>query len=77
MVGEQCNTLNWFLGMLAIFTYVGVEVTIQSNLGELLKSEAFGGYSNSQIAPYISMYWGSLMIGRWLELFLFLTQERH
>ena len=53
------------LGMLAIFTYVGVEVTIQSNLGELLKSEAFGGYSNSQIAPYISMYWGSLMIGRW------------
>jgi FHS family L-fucose permease-like MFS transporter len=23
------------LGMLAIFTYVGVEVTIQSNLGEL------------------------------------------
>ena len=24
-------------GMLAIFTYVGVEVTIQSNLGELLK----------------------------------------
>jgi FHS family L-fucose permease-like MFS transporter len=53
------------LGMLAIFTYVGVEVTIQSNLGELLKSEAFGGYSDSQIAPYISMYWGSLMIGRW------------
>ncbi len=53
------------LGMLAIFTYVGVEVTIQSNLGELLKSEAFGGYSNSEIAPFISMYWGSLMIGRW------------
>ena len=26
------------LGMLAIFTYVGVEVTIQSNLGELLKA---------------------------------------
>lgn len=53
------------LGMLAIFTYVGVEVTIQSNLGELLKSDAFGGYTDSQIAPFISMYWGSLMIGRW------------
>ena len=53
------------LGMLAIFTYVGVEVTIQSNLGELLKSKAFGGYTDSQIAPFISMYWGSLMIGRW------------
>lgn len=53
------------LGMLAIFTYVGVEVTIQSNLGELLKSDAFGGFSDSEIAPFISMYWGSLMIGRW------------
>lgn len=53
------------LGMLAIFTYVGVEVSIQSNMGELLKQQAFGGYSSSQVAPFISMYWGSLMIGRW------------
>ncbi|HLW63033.1 MAG TPA: MFS transporter [Flavobacterium sp.] len=53
------------LGMLAIFMYVGVEVSIGSNLGELLKSEAFGGFSSSEIAPYISMYWGSMMIGRW------------
>ncbi len=53
------------LGMLGIFTYVGVEVTIQSNLGELLKQENMGGLASSQIAPYISMYWGSLMIGRW------------
>jgi FHS family L-fucose permease-like MFS transporter len=53
------------LGMLAIFTYVGVEVTIQSNMGELLRQQAFGGYTSSQIAPFISVYWGSLMIGRW------------
>ncbi|UUC45400.1 MFS transporter [Flavobacterium cerinum] len=53
------------LGMLAIFTYVGVEVAIGSNLGELLKLPEFGGYQSSEIAPYISMYWGSLMIGRW------------
>ena len=53
------------LGMLAIFTYVGVEVTIQSNMGELLKQPVFGGYTSSQVAPFISMYWGSLMIGRW------------
>src|SRR5690554_2016270 len=53
------------LGMLAIFMYVGVEVSIGSNLGELLKDEAFGGFSSSQLAPYISMYWGSMMIGRW------------
>ncbi len=53
------------LGMLAIFTYVGVEVTIQSNLSELLKQPDFGGLQAAEIAPYISMYWGSLMIGRW------------
>lgn len=53
------------LGMLAIFMYVGVEVGIGSNLGELLKSSEFGGLSSSEIAPYISMYWGSMMIGRW------------
>jgi MFS transporter, FHS family, L-fucose permease len=53
------------LGMLGIFTYVGVEVTIGSNLGELLHTADFGSISGSAMAPYISMYWGSLMIGRW------------
>ncbi len=53
------------LGMLAIFTYVGVEVAIGSNLGELLKLPEFGAHQSSEIAPYVSMYWGSLMIGRW------------
>jgi len=52
------------LGMLAIFTYVGTEVTIQSNMGSLLKTPEFGSYHESDIAPYISLYWGSLMIGR-------------
>lgn len=54
------------LGMLAIFIYVGVEVTIQSNMGALLKLPEFGGFNNAQISPYISLYWGSLMIGRWM-----------
>jgi FHS family L-fucose permease-like MFS transporter len=53
------------LGMLGIFVYVGVEVTIVSNLSELLKQPDFGSYPSSQVAPFISMYWGSLMIGRW------------
>ena len=63
------------LGMLAIFTYVGVEVTIQSNLGELLKyvEDSINNLnplgmevmSDSEIAKYISLYWGGLMIGRW------------
>lgn len=53
------------LGMLAIFVYVGVEVAIGSNLSELMKQDDFGGLQSSEAAPYISMYWGSLMIGRW------------
>jgi FHS family L-fucose permease-like MFS transporter len=53
------------LGMLAIFIYVGVEVAIGSNLGELLKQPQFGGYESSGVAPFVSMFWGSLMIGRW------------
>ena len=52
-------------GMAAIFVYVGVEVTIQSNLGALLKLPEFGGYDESEIALFISLFWGSLMIGRW------------
>ena len=64
------------LGMLAIFTYVGVEVTIGSNLGELLKKPISEGstlnslglatFNDSQIATYVSLYWGGLMIGRWV-----------
>ena len=53
------------LGMLAIFVYVGVEVAIGSNLGELLKQDSFGAKQASEATPYIAMYWGSLMIGRW------------
>ena len=63
------------LGMLAIFMYVGVEVTIGSNLGELLKQEVTNTGLNtlglpvlndSQLGIYISLYWGGLMIGRWV-----------
>lgn len=54
------------LGMLALFLYVGTEVTIVSNLSELINKPAFGGFSTSEAALFISMYWGSLMIGRWV-----------
>ena len=53
------------LGMLAIFVYVGVEVAIGSNLSALLKLPEFGGLQSSEATPYVAMYWGSLMIGRW------------
>ena len=67
------------LGMLAIFVYVGVEVTIVSNLSELLKQTDFGGLQSSEAAKYVSLYWGSLMIGRWagsIPAFNFSTQTK-
>ena len=51
------------LGMVAIFVYVGVEVSTISNLPAYL--EESHGVPTSSIAPYVSLYWASLMIGRW------------
>jgi FHS family L-fucose permease-like MFS transporter len=51
------------LGMIAIFVYVGVEVSTASNLPAYMEKDL--GYSIKEIAPYISLYWASLMIGRW------------
>ncbi len=52
-----------FLGMIAIFVYVGVEVATASNLPAYL--EKYLNVPTPKVAPYISLYWASLMIGRW------------
>ncbi|WP_433832159.1 MFS transporter [Flavobacterium anhuiense] len=54
-----------YLGMLGIFIYVGTEVTIISNLPALLHTNEFGNILEDAVAPFIALYWGSLMIGRW------------
>jgi FHS family L-fucose permease-like MFS transporter len=51
------------MGMIAIFVYVGVEVSTASNLPEFMKQEI--QLEDHQIAPYVSLFWASLMIGRW------------
>jgi FHS family L-fucose permease-like MFS transporter len=51
------------LGMIAIFVYVGVEVSTASNLPAYMEKNL--GFLTKDIAPYISLYWASLMIGRW------------
>ncbi len=51
------------MGMIGIFVYVGVEVSTASNLPEYMRQHV--GIQTEQIAPYISLYWASLMIGRW------------
>ncbi len=51
------------LGMIAIFLYVGVEVSTASNLPEFMKQHLNLG--TNHVAPYVSLFWASLMIGRW------------
>ncbi len=51
------------LGMIAIFVYVGVEVSTASNLPEYMKQHL--NIDTANIAPFVSLYWASLMMGRW------------
>jgi len=51
------------MGMLAIFLYVGVEVSTAGNLSEFMKQHLH--IETKNVAPYVSLFWASLMIGRW------------
>lgn len=51
------------LGMIAIFVYVGVEVSTAANLPEFVKVHL--NIPTDKIAPFVSLFWASLMIGRW------------
>ncbi len=57
------------MGMIAIFVYVGVEVSTASNLPAYMENiinlKTNLKFTVQDIAPYISLYWASLMIGRW------------
>lgn len=64
--GTKKNALGYTqlaLGMIGIFVYVGVEVSTASNLPAFMKEKI--GTPTENIAPYVSLYWASLMIGRW------------
>lgn len=51
------------MGMIAIFLYVGVEVATAANLPAYMEKDL--GFATKDIAPYVSLYWASLMMGRW------------
>ena len=56
------------LGMIGIFLYVGVEVSTIDNLPaylELPVEKGGLGIDTALIAPFVSLYWASMMIGRW------------
>jgi FHS family L-fucose permease-like MFS transporter len=52
-----------WMGMIAIFLYVGVEVSTASNLPEFMRIHL--NTPTNEIATYVSLFWASLMIGRW------------
>jgi FHS family L-fucose permease-like MFS transporter len=58
-----------WLGMIGIFIYVGVEVATASNLPQFmtehLKDANGNAFPTESIAPWVSLYWASLMMGRW------------
>ncbi|MBY0573271.1 MAG: MFS transporter [Undibacterium sp.] len=65
-LSKQSSALHFpqlVMGMIAIFLYVGVEVSTASNLPAYMESKL--GLKTQEIAPFISLYWASLMIGRW------------
>lgn len=52
-------------GMIAIFFYVGCEVSLQSNLPALVASNQILGLETKDAIQYFSLFGGSLLIGRW------------
>lgn len=63
MKGSALKYPQLVLGMVAIFVYVGVEVSTASNLPAYMEKDL--GFAIKDIAPYVSLYWASMMIGRW------------
>jgi FHS family L-fucose permease-like MFS transporter len=54
------------LGILAIFLYVGAEVSIGSFLVSFLEQPAIGHMDAVTAARHVSFYWGGAMVGRFL-----------
>jgi len=57
---------NLVFGALAIFAYVGAEVSIGSFLVNYFGQAEIAGLSAKAAAGYVSFYWGGAMIGRFL-----------
>ena len=57
---------NLVLGIVAIFMYVGAEVSIGSILISYLGLKEIAGLDEASASTFLSFYWGGLMIGRFL-----------
>ena len=53
-------------GIIAIFVYVGAEVTIGSFMVNFISLPSIGHISEGTAAKYLSVYWGGAMVGRFI-----------
>ena len=68
-IGKGAGALRYphtVLGMIAIFMYVGGEVTVGSVIVNFFGTTRLGGMSHEMASRYLSFYWGGLMIGRFM-----------
>lgn len=56
------------LGTIAMFCYVGAEVSIGTNLVSIMHETL--GFNHEMGAKYIALYWGGAMVGRFIGIFL-------
>lgn len=54
------------LGAIAIFLYVGGEVSIGSFLVSFLSQPNIAGLTEQEAGKYVSLYWGGAMVGRFI-----------
>jgi FHS family L-fucose permease-like MFS transporter len=62
--GSAWSYRHLVLGALAIFLYVGGEVSIGSFLINFLEQPDIAGLAHSEGAKYVALYWGGAMVGR-------------
>jgi len=70
-VGEKIGDSMWkhpnlVLGAIAIFAYVGAEVSIGSFLVNYFSQPEIGGLTERVAAGFVALYWGSAMVGRFI-----------
>ena len=54
------------LGVLAIFMYVGGEVSIGSSIINFLGQKSVAGMTPVEASKYVSLFWGGMLIGRFM-----------
>ena len=65
-IGDALRHRHLLFGVLAIFFYVGAEVSIGSVLVNYLSLPEIGGMTEKQATFWVSAYWGGAMIGRFV-----------